>query len=41
MSVTFKNPMQINFEDSIEKILEDIMDAIEQRKKYKPENINP
>ena len=41
LSVTFKDPMQINFEDSTEKILEDIMDAIEQSKKYKPENINP
>ena len=41
LSVTFKDPMQINFEDSTEKILEDIMDAIEQSKKFKPENINP
>ena len=41
LSVTFKDPMQINFEDSTEKILEDIMDAIEQSKKFKPANINP
>ena len=41
LSITFKDPMQINFEDSTEKILEDIMDAIEQSEKYKPENINP
>jgi 1-acyl-sn-glycerol-3-phosphate acyltransferase len=41
LSVTFKDPMQINFEDSTEKILDDIMDAIEQSKKYKPQNINP
>ena len=41
LSVTFKDPMLINFEDSTEKILDDIMDAIEQSKKFKPENINP
>ena len=41
LSVTFKDPMQINFEDSTEKILEAIMDAIEQSKKFKPANINP
>ena len=38
LSVTFKDPMQINYEDSTEKILEDIMDAIEQSKKFKPVN---
>lgn len=36
LTVTFKEPMQINFEESTEKILEDIMDAIEQSKKFKP-----
>lgn len=41
LTVTFKDPLQINFEDSTEKILENIMDAIEQSKKFKPENINP
>ena len=36
LTVTFKEPMQINFGESTEKILEDIMDAIEQSKKFKP-----
>jgi 1-acyl-sn-glycerol-3-phosphate acyltransferase len=36
LSVTFKDPMQINYEDTTEKILEDIMDAIEQSSKFKP-----
>ena len=36
LSVTFKDPMQINYDDTTEKILEDIMDAIEQSKKFKP-----
>ncbi len=36
LSITFKAPMQINFEDSTEKILEEVMDAIEQSKKFKP-----
>lgn len=40
LSVTFKDPMQINFDDPTEKILQDIMDAIEQSKKYKPESIS-
>ena len=31
-----KDPMQINYEDSTEQILEQIMDAIEQSKKFKP-----
>lgn len=35
LTITFKEPMQINFEESTEKILEDIMDAIEQSKKFK------
>jgi hypothetical protein len=29
--------MQINYEDSTEKILEEIMDAIEQSKRFKPQ----
>jgi len=37
LTVTFKDPMQINYEDPTEKILEDIMDAIEQSKKFKPQ----
>ncbi|MBK6633969.1 MAG: 1-acyl-sn-glycerol-3-phosphate acyltransferase [Chitinophagaceae bacterium] len=41
LSVTFKDPMQINFDDSTEKILEDIMDAIEQSKKFKPVTEQP
>lgn len=36
LSITFKDPMQIDFEESTEKILEDIMDAIEQSKKFMP-----
>lgn len=36
LTITFKEPMQINSEDSTEKILDDIMDAIEQTGKYKP-----
>lgn len=36
LTVTFKEPMQINSEEPTEKILEDIMDAIEQSKKFKP-----
>jgi 1-acyl-sn-glycerol-3-phosphate acyltransferase len=36
LSVTFKDPLQIDYDDSTEKILEDIMDAIEQSKKFKP-----
>ncbi len=37
LSVTFKDPMVINYEDSTEKILEDIMDAIEQSSKFNPQ----
>ncbi len=36
LSVTFKDPMQINYDDPTEKILEEVMDAIEQSKKFKP-----
>ncbi|MEO6229686.1 MAG: lysophospholipid acyltransferase family protein [Ferruginibacter sp.] len=34
LSVTFKDPMVIDYEDSCENILEQVMDAIEQSKKY-------
>jgi 1-acyl-sn-glycerol-3-phosphate acyltransferase len=37
LSITFKDPMQINYEDSTDKILEDIMDAIEQSSRFKPQ----
>ena len=41
LTVTFKEPMQINTDDTTEKILEDVMDAIEQSKRFKPESVNP
>jgi 1-acyl-sn-glycerol-3-phosphate acyltransferase len=41
LTVTFKDPMQINFEDPTEKILEEIMDAIEQSSKFKPRQPSP
>lgn len=41
LTVTFKDPMQINPDDTTEKILEDVMDAIEQSKRFKPETVNP
>ena len=41
LSVTFKDPMVINYEDSTEKILEEIMDAIEQSSKFKPQQTLP
>jgi len=34
LSVTFKAPLIINYEDSVDDILEQVMDAIEQSKKY-------
>ena len=34
LSVQFKEPMQINYDDSIDNILENVMDAIEQSKKF-------
>ncbi len=34
LTVTFKPPMDINYEDSSEQILEQVMDAIEQSKKF-------
>ena len=36
LSVCFKEPMEINYDQSTEEILEQIMDAIEQSKKYFP-----
>ena len=36
LTVTFKDPLVINYEETTEKILEDIMDAIEQSKRFKP-----
>lgn len=36
LTVTFKDPLTINYEDSTEKILEEIMDAIEQSPRFKP-----
>ena len=36
LSITFKEPMKISEEDSVEKISDDIMDAIEQSKKFMP-----
>ncbi len=34
LTVTFKEPLTVDFDDSTEKILQDIMDAIEQSKKF-------
>lgn len=34
LSVTFKEPLQINYDDPTEKILEQVMDAIEQSKRF-------
>lgn len=34
LSVTFKAPMKINYDDSVDAILEQVMDAIEQSKKF-------
>lgn len=36
LSIRFKDPMPIDFDASTEEILEDIMDAIEQSKKFNP-----
>ncbi|HRD57138.1 MAG TPA: lysophospholipid acyltransferase family protein [Ferruginibacter sp.] len=36
LSVTFKEPLQINFEAGTEEILSQVMDAIEQSKKFMP-----
>ncbi|HMK05846.1 MAG TPA: lysophospholipid acyltransferase family protein [Ferruginibacter sp.] len=40
LSITFKEPMHINHEDSVELILENVMEAIEQTKKNMPP-VNP
>lgn len=37
LTITFKDPLQINYEDSTEKILEEVMDAIEQSSRFKPQ----
>ncbi len=34
LSVQFKEPMELNYDDSVETILEKVMDAIEQSKKF-------
>ena len=34
LSVNFKEPLQINYEQSVDEILEQIMDAIEQSKQF-------
>jgi hypothetical protein len=34
LTVTFKAPLQINYDDSVEHILATVMDAIEQSKKF-------
>jgi 1-acyl-sn-glycerol-3-phosphate acyltransferase len=34
LSVTFKEPLQINYDDPTDKILDTVMDSIEQSKKY-------
>ena len=34
MSVNFKEPLQLTYEESLETILEKVMDAIEQSKKF-------
>ena len=39
LSVTFKPPMQINYEDSTENILDAVMEAIEQSKKHFPKHL--
>ncbi|HQW84700.1 MAG TPA: lysophospholipid acyltransferase family protein [Ferruginibacter sp.] len=41
LTVTFKDPMQINTNDTTEKILEDVMEAIEQSKQFIPHPVTP
>lgn len=41
LTVTFKDPMQYNADDSTEKILDDVMNAIEQSVQFKPQSVNP
>ena len=38
LSITFKDPLPINYEDSTEQILEQVMDAIEQSKRFRPQS---
>lgn len=40
LSVKFKEPLQVNYEDSMDNILVQLMDAIEQSKKFKPEVVH-
>jgi 1-acyl-sn-glycerol-3-phosphate acyltransferase len=39
LKVNIKEPLEINFDDSSDKILEQLMDAIEQSEKFKPVNL--
>ncbi len=39
LSITFKDPLQINYEDSMDNILAQVMDAIEQSNKFAPQKI--
>ena len=41
LSVKFKEPLQINYEDSMDVILQQLMDAIEQSKKFMPATTHP
>jgi hypothetical protein len=40
LSVKFKEPLQINYEDDLSTILQQVMDAIEQSKKFMPEVVH-
>lgn len=40
LTVKFKEPLQINYDDSMDVILEQLMDAIEQSKKFKPDVVH-
>lgn len=40
LTVNFKEPLDINYEDSMDVILAQLMDAIEQSKKFKPEVVH-
>ncbi|MBK7433678.1 MAG: 1-acyl-sn-glycerol-3-phosphate acyltransferase [Chitinophagaceae bacterium] len=41
LTITFKEPLDINYDDSLESILEQVMDAIEQSQKFAPARTNP
>jgi 1-acyl-sn-glycerol-3-phosphate acyltransferase len=41
LTITFKDPLPVNYDDSTENILEQIMDAIEQSKKFMPPQEQP